>query len=74
MTEPAQVYRYGPLLRRCRGHLWFMRRYGVRKWASYERTRRSGVTIDYGEIFSPDERAVLAEHLERVPWHARESR
>lgn len=28
----------------------------------YERDRRAGMTIDYGRIFSGDERAILEEH------------
>lgn len=42
------------VIARYRGHLWFMRRFGVRKWARYERARHSGVTIDYSAILSAD--------------------
>lgn len=61
-------------MKRCRGHLWFMCRYGVCKWARYERARRSGMTVDYSEILTADECAVLAEHTKRVPWAPKNAR
>jgi hypothetical protein len=45
-----------------RGTIWFIRNYGIRRFISYERFRRSGGTINYAEIFTPDELAILEEH------------
>jgi hypothetical protein len=50
------------------GYLWFIHRFGVRRLWRYERFRRTGATINYAEVFSLDELAVLREHLEQVPW------
>ena len=50
-----------------RGHLWFIRKFGVRRWWRYLEARHNGVEIDYAEIFDDRERAILGEHFE-VPW------
>jgi hypothetical protein len=47
---------------RLRGHIWFIRRYGLRRWHAYERDRRAGLTIDYSKVFTLDELAILEEH------------
>lgn len=45
-----------------------IRKFGVRVWWRYEQARRSGMTIDYAQIFSRDDRAILGEHFSPVPW------
>lgn len=45
-----------------------IRRYGLRLYLRYERARRSGVTVDYSEVFTKDELAVIAEHTDPAPW------
>ena len=45
-----------------RGLLWFIRHYGLRCLLRYERDRRRGVVIDYAQVFTPDELAILEEH------------
>lgn len=45
-----------------RGHIWFISRFGFRRWRQYELGRRAGLTIDYSLIFSRDEKAILEEH------------
>lgn len=44
------------------GHLWFIHRFGYRRWRQYELGRRAGFTIDYSKIFTRDELAILEEH------------
>jgi hypothetical protein len=53
---------------RMKGHWWMIRRYGLRRWWCYCRQRRSGVLIDYAQILTDDERAILAEHTDVAPW------
>lgn len=38
-----------------KGHIWMIRNYGLRAWWRYEKARREGMTINYAEIFTPDE-------------------
>lgn len=46
-----------------KGYLWFLRSYGLRKLIRYEWDRVvRRRTIDYGQIFNADERAILEEH------------
>jgi hypothetical protein len=45
-----------------RGHLWIIRSYGLRRWWRYNAARRAGVMVDYSQIFSPSELALLEEH------------
>lgn len=35
-----------------KGHVWMIRRFGVVRWWRYEQARRSGVEIDYEEVFA----------------------
>lgn len=51
-----------------RGLIWMVRRFGIRSTVLYERKRRRGVIIDYAEIFSPAELAILGEHFDPAPW------
>lgn len=44
-----------------------IRRFGFRRWWLYRQARRAAVTIDYTKILSPDERAILGEHV-TTPW------
>lgn len=50
-------------MRKLHGHLWFIRRYGLRRYVRYERARRAGVMVDYSSIFTPNELAILEEHF-----------
>jgi hypothetical protein len=50
-----------------RGHLWMIRRYGLRRWWMYDTARRAGIRIDYSQVFSPGELARLEEHG-LAPW------
>jgi hypothetical protein len=54
-------------VRRIRGTLWMIRRYGLRTWWRYSRARRAGVVVDYARLLTTDERAVIGEHA-TVPW------
>jgi hypothetical protein len=56
-----------------KGHLWMIREFGLRRWLRYQRSRRSGLIIDYGKILTADERAVLEERMESVPWNREEA-
>jgi hypothetical protein len=49
------------------GVFWMIRRFGFRRWWLYRQARRAAVTIDYTKILSPDERAILGEHV-TTPW------
>jgi hypothetical protein len=42
-----------------KGHLWMIREFGLRRWLRYQRSRRSGLIIDYGKILTADERAAV---------------
>lgn len=50
------------------GLIWMVREFGIRSTVRYERKRRRGVIIDYAEIFSPAELAILGEHFDPAPW------
>jgi hypothetical protein len=63
----------GGLTRRLKnlyGHLWMICKFGLKRYWYYEKARRSGETIDYRKIFSPDELAKLGEHFSPVPWES----
>lgn len=62
----SKGWRFLPL----KGHLWMIRRYGVRRWWRYERARRSGMVIDYAQVFTPDELARIGERFWPTPWEA----
>jgi hypothetical protein len=52
--------------------LWRMARaFGLRATSRYERVRRSGTTIEYSALFTPDELAKLGERIDPVPWERR---
>lgn len=51
-----------------RGHLWMIRKFGLRRWWRYTQARRHGVVIDYAQVFTLDELAILEERMESVPW------
>lgn len=58
-------------IRRLRGHLWMIRKFGIGTWLRYQRARREGVTIDYRTVFTADELARLSEHFV-MPWETRD--
>jgi hypothetical protein len=49
---------------RLRGHIWFIRRYGLRRWRAYERDRRAGLTIDYSKVFTLDGLSTWGKKIE----------
>lgn len=55
------------LRRQAKGYVWFACRFGVKRLVHYERQRKSGLTIDYAEIFD-DERARLGRRPPPAPW------
>lgn len=50
------------MIKYIKGCVWFARRYGLRTLWRYEKDRRAGMTLNYAEIFSANELAILEEH------------
>lgn len=51
-----------------KGHIWMIRRFGLRRWWRYEQARRSRMTVDFAAIFSEAELARIGEHFSPAPW------
>jgi hypothetical protein len=69
MSQPVKAHHHLALalhptprmLKEEMGHLWLIRRYGLRRWWMYNTARRAGMEIDYSQVFSLDELALLEE-------------
>jgi len=50
------------MLKKIKGYLWFIKRFGIMRLIQYEHDRKSGMEIDYSRIFTPEQFKLLEEN------------